>query len=119
MIVDIFMPLAAGTRLGPCEILCPLGAGGMGEVCRAKGIRLDRTVPIKNLPKSVSGRADLRGLFECEARAVSSLNHPYIRTRHDIGSKNSIDFLAMEYLKGETLAHLFTKEAMLTRSDTE
>ena len=98
------MSLPAGTRLGPYEIVSPIGAGGMGEVYRALDTRLDRTVAIKVLPSAVADRAELRQRFEREARAVSSLNHPHICTLHDIGSHDGIDFLVMEYLEGETLA---------------
>src|SRR2546428_2517690 len=77
------MPLGAGTRLGPYEILSPCGAGGMGEVYRAKDTRLDRTVAVKILPAHLSDNADLRQRFEREARAVSSLNHPHICTLQD------------------------------------
>ena len=97
------MPLGAGTRLGPYEILSPCGAGGMGEVYRARDTRLDRTVAIKIIPAHLSDNADLRQRFEREARVVSSLNHPHICTLHDIGHVDGVDFLVMEYLEGETL----------------
>src|SRR5262245_10737876 len=97
------MPLAAGTRLGPYEILSPAGAGGMGEVYKARDTRLDRAVAIKILPSHLTRREDLRQRFEREARAVSSLNHPHICTLHDIGHQDGIDYLVMEYLEGETL----------------
>ncbi|MBI3666062.1 MAG: serine/threonine protein kinase, partial [Acidobacteria bacterium] len=97
------MPLAPGARLGPYEILAPIGAGGMGEVYRAKDTRLDRTVAIKVLPEHLAANAESRQRFEREARAVSSLNHPHICTLHDIGHQDGIDFLVMEYLEGETL----------------
>ena len=96
--------LSAGRRFGPYEILAPIGAGGMGEVYRAKDTRLDRTVAIKVLPAHLVGNAESRLRFEREARAVSSLNHPHICTLHDIGQQDGIDFLVMEYLEGETLA---------------
>src|SRR6059036_2016172 len=99
------MPIAAGTRLGPYEILDPLGAGGMGEVYRARDTRLDRTVAIKILPDHLSKNAEARARFEREARTVSSLSHPHICTLHDVGSQDGIDFLVMEHLEGETLAH--------------
>lgn len=98
------MALSASTRLGPYEILSPLGAGGMGEVYRAKDTRLDRTVAIKVLPSHLSSDPERRQRFEREARAVSSLNHPHICTLHDIGHQDGVDFLVMEYLEGETLA---------------
>jgi hypothetical protein len=98
------MSLDPGTRLGPYEILSPLGAGGMGEVYRARDTRLDRVVAIKILPSHLAGDAELRQRFEREARAISSLNHPHICTLHDIGHQDGVDFLVMEYLEGETLA---------------
>ncbi len=96
------MPLEAGTQLGPYEILSPLGAGGMGEVYKARDTRLDRTVAIKVLPAHVADDPDLRQRFEREAKTISSLNHPHICTLHDIGQQDGIDYLVMEYLKGET-----------------
>ena len=98
------MPLSPGTRLGPYEVLSPIGAGGMGEVYKAKDTRLDRTVAIKVLPSHLSDNEELRERFEREARAVSSLNHPHICTLHDIGSDDGVDFLVMEHIEGETLA---------------
>jgi Tol biopolymer transport system component/tRNA A-37 threonylcarbamoyl transferase component Bud32 len=98
------MSLSTGTRLGPYEILTPLGAGGMGEVYKARDTRLDRTVAIKVLPEHLSQKPQLRERFEREARAVSSLNHPNICTLHDVGQQDGIDYLVMEYLDGETLA---------------
>lgn len=103
------MQLQAGTKLGPYEILGPLGAGGMGEVYRAKDTRLDRIVAIKVLPSHLSGDPDLRQRFEREARAVSSLNHPHICTLHDIGHQEGADFLVMEYIEGETLSERLQK----------
>ncbi len=96
--------IANGTKLGPYEISGPLGAGGMGEVYRARDTRLDRSVAIKVLPAHVSADADLRQRFEREARTISALQHPHICTLHDIGHQDGIDFLVMEYLDGETLA---------------
>jgi Tol biopolymer transport system component len=96
--------LSAGTRLGPYEVLSPLGAGGMGEVYRARDTRLDRTVAIKILPAHLSGDPKARQRFEREAKAISSLNHPHICTLHDVGSQAGTDFLVMECLEGETLA---------------
>jgi Tol biopolymer transport system component/predicted Ser/Thr protein kinase len=98
------MPLASGTRLGPYEILAPLGAGGMGEVYRARDTRLDRTVALKILSEAFAGNAELRQRFEREARAVSSLNHAHVCALYDVGRQDGIDFLVMEYLEGETLA---------------
>jgi Tol biopolymer transport system component len=98
------MSLAPGARLGPYEILDAIGAGGMGEVYRARDTRLDRTVAIKVLPDHLSANVELRARFEREARAVSSLNHPNICTLHDVGHQDGVDFLVMEYVEGENLA---------------
>src|SRR5437016_3009925 len=103
------MSLASGTRLGPYEVLTPLGAGGMGEVYRARDTRLDRIVAVKILPSHLSDNSTLRQRFEQEARAVSSLNHPHICILHDVGNQDGTDFLVMEYLEGETLAKLLEK----------
>ena len=103
------MKLARGARLGPYEILAPIGAGGMGEVYRARDTRLDRSVAIKVLPAEMSENAQLRMRFEREARAISALSHPHICTLHDVGRENGIDFLVMEYLEGETLADKLRK----------
>src|SRR5262245_28609899 len=99
------MSLAAGTRLGPYEVLDALGAGGMGEVYRARDSRLERTVAIKVLPSHLSSNADLKQRFVREARAISWLQHPHICTLHDVGSQDGVDFLVMEFLEGESLAH--------------
>jgi serine/threonine protein kinase/Tol biopolymer transport system component len=98
------MALTAGTKLGPYEILSPLGAGGMGEVYRARDTRLDRTVAVKVLASHLSSSPELKQRMEREARAISSLNHPHICQLYDIGSHNGTDFLVMEFLEGETLA---------------
>lgn len=103
------MPLSLGTRLGPYEVLSPLGAGGMGEVYLAKDTRLDRTVAIKVLPEHLAQNPDLRQRFEREARAVSSLNHPHICVLHDIGHQDGIDYLVLEYVEGESLADRLAK----------
>src|SRR6266542_3546520 len=103
------MPLAAGTILGPYEIVSPLGAGGMGEVYRARDRRLDRFVAIKVLPEHLAADPDFRQRFDREARAVSSLNHPHICTLHDIGAQDGVSFLVMELLEGETLAGRLAK----------
>jgi serine/threonine protein kinase len=104
--------LAAGTKLGPYEIQAPLGAGGMGEVYRARDTRLGRDVAIKVLPAHLSSNPDLRQRMEREARSISSLNHPNICTLHDIGSQDGVDFLVMEHLDGETLADRLHRGAM-------
>lgn len=106
------MALEAGTRLGDYEILSPIGAGGMGEVYKARDVRLDRTVAIKVLPAHLSENVQLRQRFEQEARAVSSLNHPNICTLHDIGRADGIDFMVMEYIEGETLAERIARGAI-------
>src|SRR6516162_3570179 len=103
------MALTPGTKLGPYEIQSPLGAGGMGEVYRARDTRLDRTVAIKILPPHLSDNAEAKQRFEREARAISSLNHPNIFTLHDVGHQDGTDFLVMEYLEGETLAERLLK----------
>ena len=106
------MSLQPGTTLGPYEILSPLGAGGMGEVYKARDTRLDRTVAIKVLPEHVASDPDLKQRFEREAKTISSLNHPHICTLYDIGSQDGIDFLVMEYLEGDTLAQRLQKGAL-------
>src|SRR6187200_1282934 len=98
------MRLEAGARLGPYEIVNRAGAGGMGEVYRARDTRLDRTVAIKVLPPDLTSDSAARQRFEREARAVAALSHPHICTLHDIGQQDGTDFLVMEYLDGETLA---------------
>jgi len=106
------MALSTGTRLGPYEILEAIGAGGMGEVYRARDTRLNRTVAVKVLPAHLAARTEARERFEREARAVASLNHPHICSLYDIGRQDEIGFLVMEYLEGETLADRLRKEAL-------
>jgi len=108
------MTLAAGTRLGPYEILGPLGAGGMGEVHRARDTRLDRTVAIKVLPSHLSEDADHKRRFEREAKTISSLSHPHICALHDVGHQDGIDYLVMEYVEGETLSERLVKGPLPT-----
>src|SRR5882762_6616756 len=103
------MGIAAGTKLGPYEIQSPLGAGGMGEVYRARDTRLERDVAVKVLPASLASDANLRQRLEREAKAVSKLSHPHICTLHDIGHQDGVDFLVMELVDGETLEHRLTK----------
>src|SRR5499425_85817 len=103
------MPLAPGTHLGPYEITTPLGAGGMGEVYRARDTRLERSVAIKILPEQLSKDPTRRQRFEREAKAISCLNHPHICVLHDIGSQDGIDYLVMECVEGETLAKRLEK----------
>jgi pimeloyl-ACP methyl ester carboxylesterase len=95
--------MTPGTKLGPYEILSSLGAGGMGEVYRARDTRLDRIVAIKILPNRFSDRSELRERFEREARTIASLNHPHICTLYDIGHQDGTDYLVMELLEGQTL----------------
>ena len=106
------MMLSAGAKLGPYEILSAIGAGGMGEVYRARDTRLDRIVAIKVLPAHLADRAELRERFEREAKTIASLNHPHICTLYDTGHQDEIDFLVMEYLEGETLAQRLLKGAL-------
>jgi serine/threonine-protein kinase len=103
------MSLPAGTRLGPYEIVAPLGAGGMGEVYRARDTRLERTVAVKVLPSHLSGDPILRQRLDQEARSISSLNHPHICALYDVGHQDGTDFLVMEFLEGDTLAKLMEK----------
>ena len=103
------MTLSAGRRLGPYEIVAPLGAGGMGEVYQAKDTRLDRIVAIKVLPSHLSNNTELQQRFEREARAVSSLSHSNICTLYDVGREDGIDYLVMEYVDGESLADRLSK----------
>ncbi len=98
------MPLLPGARLGPYQILAPLGAGGMGEVYKARDTRLDRTVAIKTLLGDFLADPALRARFEREARAISSLDHPNICVVHDVGREGEIEYLVMQYVEGETLA---------------
>jgi len=106
------MPLAPGTQLGPYEISVPLGAGGMGEVYRAKDTRLDRTVAIKILPAHLSSDPVSKQRFEREAKTISNLNHPHICVLYDVGSQDGVDYLVMECVEGETLAKRLEKSAL-------
>jgi len=106
------MPLNPGTRLGPYEIVAPLGAGGMGEVFRATDTRLGRDVAVKVLPQHLSANTEVRARFEREARTVSGLNHPHICTLHDVGREGDTDYLVMELVEGETLAQRLAKGAL-------
>src|ERR1700675_1845369 len=103
------MALPLGTHLGPFEILARLGAGGMGEVYRARDTRLGRDVAIKILPKEMSADPARKQRFEREAKTISSLNHPNICTLHDVGSQDGVDYLVMECVEGETLARRLEK----------
>jgi serine/threonine protein kinase len=106
------MSLSAGTRLGPYEIIEPVGAGGMGEVYRARDTRLDRIVAVKVLPGHLSSKPDLRQRLEREARAISGLSHPHICTLYDIGHQDGVDFLVMELLEGEPLSARLEREPL-------
>jgi serine/threonine protein kinase len=103
------MTLSAGSRLGPYEIVSPLGAGGMGEVYKARDTRLERTVAIKVLPSHLSASAEVRQRFEREAKTISQLSHPHICALHDVGREGDTEYLVMEYLEGETLADRLLK----------
>jgi eukaryotic-like serine/threonine-protein kinase len=112
--------MVPGTRLGPYEIVAPLGAGGMGEVYKARDTRLDRDVAIKVLPSALAADPQLRDRFEREAKAISSLNHPHICTLFDVGhqdpstsSEQAVDFLVLEYLEGETIAERLARSGAL------
>ena len=98
------MALPAGTKLGPYEIQSPLGAGGMGEVYKARDTRLDRDVAVKVLPSHLSTSAEVRQRFEREAKTISQLSHPHICALYDVGREGDIEYLVMELLEGETLS---------------
>src|SRR5690242_12305663 len=108
------MRLSPGTRLGPYEIVSPLGAGGMGEVYRARDTRLSRDVAVKVLPEHLSANPEIRARFEREAKTVSSLNHPNICTLFDVGKEGEIDYLVLELVEGETLAARLTRGPLPT-----
>jgi serine/threonine protein kinase len=106
------MALSPGSKLGPYEIGAPLGAGGMGEVYRAKDTRLDRTVAIKILPAEFSSDPASRQRFEREAKTISSLNHPHICVLYDIGHQDGVDYIVMECVEGESLAKRLERGAL-------
>jgi Tol biopolymer transport system component/predicted Ser/Thr protein kinase len=106
------MTLSGGTRLGPYELIAPIGAGGMGEVYRAKDTRLDRTVAVKVLPAHLSSSPESRQRFEREAKTISQLSHPHICALYDVGNQDGVEFLVMEYLEGETLSDRLLKGAL-------
>src|ERR1700680_929731 len=106
------MALPLGTHLGPFEILARLGAGGMGEVYRARDTRLGRDVAVKILPKELSADGARKQRFEREAKTISALNHPNICVLHDVGSQDGLDYLVMECVEGETLAKRLEKGAL-------
>jgi Tol biopolymer transport system component/predicted Ser/Thr protein kinase len=103
------MTLAAGSRLGPYEILSPLGAGGMGEVYRARDTRLERDVAVKVLPSHLTSSEELRQRFEREARTIAQANHPHICSLYDVGREGETEYLVMELLEGKTLADRLAK----------
>src|SRR6185503_21273555 len=109
------MTLSLGTKLGPYEILAPLGAGGMGEVYRARDPRLGRDVAVKVLPRAVSGDPERQQRFEAEARAVGALNHPNIVTMYDVGVEGGIPYLVTEVLEGENLRALIDRGPLPAR----
>jgi eukaryotic-like serine/threonine-protein kinase len=106
------MPLTSGARLGPYEIVGALGAGGMGEVYKARDTRLDRIVAVKVLPEALAADPQFRARFDLEARAISQLAHPNICMLHDVGQDHGTAFLVMEYLEGETLADRIARGPM-------
>jgi eukaryotic-like serine/threonine-protein kinase len=109
--------IVPGARLGPYEIVAPLGAGGMGEVYKARDTRLDRSVAIKVLPATVAADPQLRDRFEREARAISSLSHPHVCALFDVGHHDGVDFLVLEYLEGETVAQRLRRVGALDPND--
>jgi len=106
-----------GTRLGPYEVVAPIGEGGMGEVYRARDTRLDRTVAIKVLTGTLAGDPESRERFEHEARAIAALNDPHICTIHDVGRHGDLDYIVLEYLEGETLAARLKRTPVLPVED--
>jgi serine/threonine protein kinase len=104
--------LVPGTRLGPYEILALVGAGGMGEVYKAKDTRLDRTVAIKILPPTFAADSQFRDRFDREAKAIAALAHPHICTLCDVGCHDALRTSVMEYLEGETVARRLEKDAL-------
>jgi predicted Ser/Thr protein kinase len=106
------LALTVGARLGPYEILAPLGAGGMGEVYRARDTRLERTVAIKVLPPHLAASPEVRQRFEREAKTISQLSHPHICALYDVGNEQGVEYLVMEYLEGESLAQRLARGAL-------
>src|SRR5262245_13994864 len=106
------MPLDAGKTLGPYQILNPIGAGGMGEVYKAKDARLNRTVAIKVLPQDVASDPERKQRFEREAQTIAALNHPNICVVYDVGEAGGTHYMVMEYLEGETLAARIERSPM-------
>src|SRR6202790_3989348 len=113
------MALTSGTKLGPYEIIAPLGAGGMGEVYRARDARLDRSVAIKVLPAAFSADRDRLRRFEQEARSASALNHPNIITIYELGKAGSTHYIAMELVEGKTVRELLVSGLLPVRKAIE
>src|SRR5215831_2993395 len=103
------MTISSGTKLGPYEILSAIGAGGMGEVYKARDTRLNRTVAIKVLPSHFSDNPEMKTRFDREAQTIAGLNHPHICVLYDVGHQDGTDYLVMEYLEGQTLAQRLEK----------
>ena len=112
------MALTAGTKLGPYEIQSPLGAGGMGEVYRARDTRLERTVAVKILPASVSSDPDRLLRFQHEARILSTLNHPNVLAIFDVGEQAGVQYLVSEFLEGQSLRDVLTAGTLSRRAAT-
>src|SRR5262245_54334489 len=106
------MTVNPGSKLGPYEILSSIGAGGMGEVYKARDTRLNRTVAVKVLPSHFSDNPEMKARFEREARTIAALNHPHICVLHDVGQQDGTDYLVMELLDGQTLADRLEKGAL-------
>src|SRR5438046_109782 len=104
--------LQSGFYLGPYEILSPIGAGGMGEVYKARDTRLNRFVAVKVLPEHISNNSDAKQRFEREAQTLASLSHPHICPVYDVGRQASVDYIVMEFLEGQTLAQRLEKGAL-------
>ena len=103
------MSISPGVRLGPYEIVAAIGAGGMGEVYRARDTRLERMVAVKVLPDHLSSSEELRQRFEREAKTISQLSHAHICALYDVGREADTEYLVMEYLVGETLSERLVK----------
>src|SRR5262245_45574391 len=106
------MPVTEGRKLGPYQILSPIGVGGMGQVYKAKDTRLNRFVAIKILPDEISNKPDLKARFEREAQTLARLSHAHICPVFDVGHQDGIDYLVMEYLEGQTLAQKLERGAL-------
>src|SRR3984957_18398677 len=109
------MPLISGTRVGPYELIAPAGAGGMGEVYRARGVRLNRDVAVKVLPEAFSRDAERLRRFQQEAQAAAALNHPNILAVHDFGEHQGAPYIVTEFLEGETLRERLRTGALPVR----